>query len=79
MDELISEWREKGAPLETKVTGEKFLVTTKNPYIHIPHFLFPKNIRNNDNYIVLLSAVCRWLGREVEEFGVKIFTFLLLI
>ena len=74
MAELIPDWVEKGAPISTKVTKDKFLILTQNSSISIPQILLPKDTHNIGNHIVSLSEVCRWLGKEAEELGVNVFT-----
>jgi electron-transferring-flavoprotein dehydrogenase len=74
LDELIPNWKEKGAPVETKVKKDKFLILTKNGSISIPEMFLPSSIHNRGNYIISLSQLCRWLGKEAEELGVNVFT-----
>ncbi len=73
LNELIPDWREKGAPLHTKVTKDEFnLLSTQNSW-NIPHWLMPPLMSNAGNYIVSLGEVCRWLGQQAEELGVEIY------
>jgi electron-transferring-flavoprotein dehydrogenase len=74
LEELIPDWKEKGAPVETQVSKDKFLLLFKNLSISIPEFLLPKAVHNKGNYIISLSELCRWLGKEAEELGVNVFT-----
>src|SRR5512146_2032161 len=64
LNELIPDWKEKGAPVETAVTNDRFYFFTKNAALAIPHFLFPPMMGNHGNYIVSLSNLCRWLGQQ---------------
>src|SRR4051812_45616002 len=73
LDELIPDWKEKGAPVETRVTDDRFYFYTRGAAIRIPHFLFPPLMSNHDNYIVSLSNLCRWLGAQAETLGVEIY------
>ena len=41
LDELIPDWKEKGAPIKTKVTKEKFLFLNKKSSFSWPTFLLP--------------------------------------
>src|SRR6185503_19760981 len=41
LNELIPDWKEKGPPVETKVTHDRFYFFTKSMAISLPHFLFP--------------------------------------
>ncbi len=73
LDELIPDWKEKGAPLETPVTDDRFCFFTKGGAITIPHILFPPLMSNRGNYIVSLSNLCKWLGQQAESLGVEIY------
>ena len=63
LNELIPDWKEKGAPLETQVTDDQFLFLTKGGSYRFPNFLLPRLMNNHGNYIVSLGEVCRWLDR----------------
>ena len=73
MNELIPDWKEKGAPLETQVTDDQFLFLTKAGSYRFPNFLMPRLMNNHGNYIVSLGDVCRWLGQQAEALGVEIY------
>jgi electron-transferring-flavoprotein dehydrogenase len=74
LNALIPDWKERGAPVKTKVSEDKFLLLTENYSINIPTFLLPKTIHNHGNYLISLSELCRWLGQEAESLGVNLFT-----
>lgn len=73
LDELIPDWKEKGAPLNTPVTANHHWVLTADKHIDFPHFLLPPLMNNNGNYIVSLGNVCRWLGEQAEALGVEVY------
>jgi electron-transferring-flavoprotein dehydrogenase len=73
LDELIADWKQKGAPLETAVREDRFAFFTRSGKISIPHFLFPPLMSNRGNYIVSLSNLCKWLGQQAEALGVEIY------
>ena len=73
LNELIPDWKEKGAPVETAVTDDRFYFFTKGAAIRIPNFLFPPLMSNHGNYVVSLSNLCRWLGTQAEALGVEIY------
>lgn len=73
LTELIPDWQDKGAPLNTKVSKEKFLFLTKRGKVSFPTFLLPREMQNHGNYIISLGNVCRWLATQAEELGVEIF------
>jgi electron-transferring-flavoprotein dehydrogenase len=73
LTELIPDWKDKGAPLETAVTDDRFVFFTRGGAIPIPHVLFPPLMSNRGNYIVSLSNLCKWLGQQAESLGVEIY------
>lgn len=73
LNELIPDWKEKGAPLNTSVTDDRFMVLGKKGKFRIPGFLLPPLMNNHGNYIVSLGNVCRWLGAQAEAAGVEIY------
>ncbi|MEM7255591.1 MAG: NAD(P)/FAD-dependent oxidoreductase, partial [Pseudomonadota bacterium] len=73
LDELIPDWKDKGAPLNTPVSDEQFLFLSETNGISWPTALLPPPMKNHGNYIVSLGNVCRWLGEQAEELGVEIY------
>lgn len=73
LNELIPDWKEKGAPLNTPVTDDRFMILTEANHIPIPNIAMPPLMNNHGNYIVSLGNVCRWLASQAEELGVEIF------
>ena len=73
LDELIPNWRELDAPINTKVKSEEFLFLTKEKSFKVPNFLLPQSLQNHDNFIISLSNLCKWLGEFAENLGVEIF------
>jgi electron-transferring-flavoprotein dehydrogenase len=73
LNELIPDWKEKGAPIETQVTDDQFVFLTKTGSYRFPNFLMPRLMNNHGNYIVSLGEVCRWLGQQAEALGVEIY------
>jgi electron-transferring-flavoprotein dehydrogenase len=71
--ELMPDWKEKGAPLNTPVSEDRFVFLTETSSFTTPSFLLPACFRNHGNYIVSLGNVCRWLGQQAEAKGVEIF------
>jgi electron-transferring-flavoprotein dehydrogenase len=70
LNELIPDWHEKGAPLETPATDDRFLFLTATRAVRLPT---PPQMHNAGNYIVSLGNVCRWLGQQAEALGVEIY------
>jgi electron-transferring-flavoprotein dehydrogenase len=73
LNELIPDWQAKGAPLNTPVSEDHFLMLTETGGMRIPNILMPPFMSNHGNYIVSLGNVCRWLAGQAEELGVEIF------
>jgi electron-transferring-flavoprotein dehydrogenase len=70
LNELIPDWKEKGAPLNTPVTKDKMLLLTKSWAIPMPH---PPQMSNHGNYVISLNNFIRWMGEQAEELGVEIY------
>ncbi len=73
LTELIPDWKEKGAPLNTAVTEDQFLFLTEKGSRSTPSWLLPECFQNHGNYIVRLGEVTQWLGQQAEALGVEIF------
>jgi len=73
LSELIPDWKEKGAPLNTKVTKDIFNLFSKKRNLKIPHWLMPPIMSNKQNYIVSLGQLCVWLSKEAESLGIEIY------
>ncbi|PLR23446.1 electron transfer flavoprotein-ubiquinone oxidoreductase [Caulobacter zeae] len=73
LNELIPDWKEKGAPLETPVTKDKFLLLGPQGELGLPMFAMPPFMHNHGCYIASLGNVTRWLAAQAEELGVEIY------
>jgi electron-transferring-flavoprotein dehydrogenase len=57
--------KENPPPIDTPVTSDNFyFLTGDKGSFKIPHFLFPKTIDNNGNYIISLSKLTRWMAEK---------------
>ena len=70
LNELIPDWQEKGAPLNTPATDDRFLFLTKT---HALPPADPAADAQHGNYIVSLGNLCRWLAQQAEALGVEIY------
>ena len=70
LNELIPDWEEKGAPLDTAVTNDDFLYLTPNKAFRLPT---PRPMHNHGNYIISLGLFTRWLGEQAESLGADIY------
>ncbi|WP_114418326.1 electron transfer flavoprotein-ubiquinone oxidoreductase [Marinospirillum perlucidum] len=74
LDELIPDWKDKGAPVTTQVTkDEVYLLKNETSGTKLPGFAVPKTMHNHGNYIVSLGNLVRWLGEQAEELEVNVF------
>ena len=73
LNALIPDWKEKGAPLNTPVTDDKFYMLGEAGALRIPNFPMPPLMNNHGNYIVSMGNVCRWMAEQAEALGVEIF------
>src|ERR1700733_1373735 len=73
LNELIPDWKQKGAPLDTPVTDDRFYYLGPAGRLRIPNFIMPPLMWNHGKYIVSLGNVCRWLAQQAEALGVEIY------
>ncbi len=73
LDELIPDWENREAPLNTPVTSEKILFLSETKERKIPSIFLPPAMHNKGNYIISLGNFCRWLANQAEELGVEIY------
>src|SRR5579871_850802 len=71
--ELFPDWKEKGAPLETPVAKDRYLLLGPGGDITIPMFAFPPLMHNHGFFIASLANLCRWMASEAEALGVEIY------
>lgn len=74
LDELFPDWEEKGAPLNTRVTGDEIYFLPNEKYsFKFPSFFVPRPMHNDGNYIISLGNLCRWLAEQAIELGAEVF------
>jgi len=73
LDELIPDWKDKGAPLTVPVSENHHWILGKSGKFAMPHFLLPPFMHNKGTYTLSLGNFCRWLAGQAEELGVEIF------
>jgi electron-transferring-flavoprotein dehydrogenase len=73
LNELIPDWKDKGAPLDTPVTRDEFKILGPAGAAALPMFMMPPFMNNHGNYIVSLSNFTKWLGQQAEAVGVEIY------
>ena len=73
LDALIPDWRDKGSPLTTKVSEDKFYYLWKTGGIRVPNLFMPPLMSNHGCYTGSLGALTRWLAEQAEALGVEIY------
>jgi electron-transferring-flavoprotein dehydrogenase len=73
LDAVLPDWKEKDAPLHTKVEQDRFLILSEKGAKSVPNFVMPPLMSNHGNYIVSMGNVCRWMAEQAESLGVEIF------
>ena len=73
LTELFPDWKERGAPLNTPVTEDRFLFLTRRLSFKVPNFALPPCFENHGNYVVRLGELVQWLGQQAEALSVEIF------
>ena len=73
LNELIPDWRDRGAPLEQPVTKSQHWFLTKTNKWEIPHLALPPLMGNDGCFTLSLGNFSRWLAEQAEQLGVEIF------
>ena len=73
LDELLPDWKDRGAPLDTPVTDDRFCFFTRKAVLRLPHILLPPMMHNKGCLVGSLSNLCKWLGGQAEALGVEIY------
>ena len=74
LDELMPDWKQQGAPLNTPVSRDlMYFLTSAKSAVKVPTPIVPSSMHNQDNYIVSLGNVCRWLAERAEALEVEIY------
>ncbi|MDH4047305.1 MAG: electron transfer flavoprotein-ubiquinone oxidoreductase [Gammaproteobacteria bacterium] len=74
LDELFPDWRDRGAPVNTAVSGDLIhYLTGETKSLRVPGIFVPHPMHNKGNYIIGLGRLCRWLGEQAETLGANVF------
>jgi electron-transferring-flavoprotein dehydrogenase len=74
LDSLFPDWKERGAPLDTPVTGDDvYYLPNARSSFKFPGLVVPRTMHNHGNYIISLGNLCRWLAEQAMELGVEVF------
>jgi electron-transferring-flavoprotein dehydrogenase len=70
LDELLADWRTRGAPIRTPAARDAFLYLTRTRTLRLPT---PPQMVNHGNYVVSLGDLTRWLAGQAEALGVEVY------
>jgi electron-transferring-flavoprotein dehydrogenase len=70
LNELIPDWKDRGAPIKTPAREDRVMFLTERKGYRLP---LPPFFRNEGNWVISLGNLCRWLGKQAEEMGVEIY------
>ena len=74
LNELIPDWKEKGAPLNVPAIEDRvYMLNSETKYTKLADSIVPASMHNEGNYIVSLGNVVRWLAEQAEELEVMMF------
>ncbi len=73
LDELLPDWRQRGAPVGPDVAEDRFHFLTASADIVLHHTLLPPQMRRERGVVISLGRLCRWLADEAQALGVDIF------
>ncbi|MFN4287336.1 MAG: electron transfer flavoprotein-ubiquinone oxidoreductase [Brevundimonas sp.] len=73
LEALFPDWRERGAPLDTPVTKDRFLVLGPEGALDISWLPQPPYMKNHGCYAGSLANLCRWLAEQAEALGVEVY------
>jgi electron-transferring-flavoprotein dehydrogenase len=70
LNELIPDWKEKGAPLTCEAGKDSFLFLTEKKSYRLPT---PPQMKNHGNYIISLGRLGKWLAEQAESMDIQVF------
>ena len=73
LNELIPDWKERGAPVKTSATEDRVLYLTQTKAYAFPLGLMPDCFNNHGNYIVRMGEVVKWMGEQAEALGIEVY------
>jgi electron-transferring-flavoprotein dehydrogenase len=70
LNELIPDWKEKGAPLNVPAADDAFKFMTSKTSYKLPT---PPQMHNEGNFVISLGNLTRWLAEQAEAVEVEIY------
>ncbi|MBV8246055.1 MAG: electron transfer flavoprotein-ubiquinone oxidoreductase [Candidatus Eremiobacteraeota bacterium] len=71
LDELLPDWRERGAPVEAPVSSDTLWFMFEKSVLKSP--IVPPVLNNSGKYVASLQKMVRWLGEQAESAGADVF------
>ena len=71
LQELVPDFKERGAPLASAVHHERVYFLTKSGKVPFP--IIPPPLQNHGNYIISLNRFVKWMAGLVEAEGIDLF------
>jgi electron-transferring-flavoprotein dehydrogenase len=71
LNELMPDWKDRGAPVETAVKRDAMLYLTKGGKFTMPWV--PGSLHHHGCYIISLNKLVTWMGEQVEATGYEVF------
>lgn len=69
--ELMPDFEQQGAPIESPVSGDSVYFFTANSQWKLP--IDPPFLRNHGNYLISINKLVKWLGAQAEGAGLSLF------
>ena len=73
LNELLPDWQDRGAPVNTPVSEDRFFFLSEKGGFKVPNLFLPACFSNHGFYIISLGSLCRWLAEQAEAMGVEIY------
>lgn len=73
LNELIPDWKGKGAPMGVPVTDNQHWIMSETGKTEMPHLLMPPLMSNKGCNTLSLGNLVRWLGEQAEAMGVEVY------
>ena len=71
LNELMPDWKEQGAPVESEVTSDALWFLTAGGKLAAP--IVPPMMNNSGKYVTSLQKLVKWMGERAEALGVDVF------
>jgi len=73
LEVIFPDWKARGAPLDTPVTEDRFLVLGPSGQVDISWLPQPPYMKNHGCYAGSLGNLTRWMAEQAEGLGVEVY------